>query len=549
MGADQIGHKVLFPQFHAHAIDALPVQHGGFQISDVVVGFRLYLARGLVIGLCHARNDTVLRLGAENKLMSAFLGQPGRDMAILGREVVVQKQDAHFRTPCVTGGFRDKAIIRNVNPRVCDVNQKSSGSMPECTLKGELSPKSCNPEPWRMQPRVNQEHKLLDYVERLAKHAEDRSALHMHYSRLKPHNRQERHMRMVGTAFSKFLKRQDSFLFRLSNEDQILIIRNADFAELEPQINAMRTLFSNDPAAQGSDLFTWYDLSVDYYGLLETATRLKSAADLAHKNETGAAKPGGAAVRQMPQSPINPSHLGRLVDQLSSMDISSLLRRQPVCALTDQGDARPVFNELFVSIADLRRTVIPDVDLLASRPLFSYLTQYLDRRILRAMPDIEASVPLSTSININVETVMSPLFLEFDQKLRNVTRKTIVLEFQAADIFSDIRGFAFARDFVRQRGYRVCLDGVNDQTLQLIEKKMLRLDLQKLTWGAGTWDESPDGITRMAETVRRVGATRIVLCRCDDQKAVDFGRALGINLFQGHHLDQLLARRAERAVA
>jgi EAL domain-containing protein (putative c-di-GMP-specific phosphodiesterase class I) len=229
------------------------------------------------------------------------------------------------------------------------------------------------------------------------------------------------------------------------------------------------------------------------------------------------------------------------------MDISSLLRRQPVCAIRDDDEVRPVFNELFVSIGDLQRTVMPTVNLAASAPLFSYLTQYLDHRILRVLPEIEPAIPLSTSININVETVLSPQFLEFDQKLRAVSRKTIILEFQPSDLFTDFAGFAFARDFVRNRGYRICLDGLTPHTLGLVDKKMLRLDLQKLVWSPEGWETGASGREQMVETIRRVGPTRIVLCRCDDQRAVDFGRSLGISLFQGRHVDAQLYEQTRNA--
>lgn len=401
-----------------------------------------------------------------------------------------------------------------------------------------------------MEARSDQENRLLDYVERLERHADGRVALHIHYSKLKPANRQERQLRMAATAFTAAIKRFDAYLFNLGNSDQVLIAKGATYSDLEPEMNKIRGLFSGDPYFSdptGEDLFGWYDLSEDYHTFLNVAQNLKQAAEQKRQAQTKMAASGQAQKPKKNLVPLQPDNLGRLVEQLASMDISSLLRRQPVCAITEHGGARPVFNELFVSIADLRNTVMPTVDLAASAPLFSYLTQYLDKRILRAMPDMEASIPLSTSININIETVLSPQFLEFDQRLRAVTKKTIVLEVQPSDLFADFGGFAFARDFVRDRGYRVCLDGVNHQTLPLIDKKMLKLDLQKLVWTPDGWEDTDAQRKEIADCVRRVGPTRIVLCRCDDQRAIDFGQRLGISLFQGRHIDNLLAAQNREA--
>ena len=397
-----------------------------------------------------------------------------------------------------------------------------------------------------MEARIDQENRLLDFVERLERHADGRIALHFHYSRLKPASRSERQMRMAAATFSTAIKRFDAYLFSLDNADQVLIAKGASFSDLEPEVRKLIGLFEDDPATEGG-LYDFYDLGESYGEFLSIARQMKDLAERRRQAESRRAMEQTSKSRKRPLVPLQPDNLGRLVEQLASMDISSLLRRQPVCALTTSDEPRPVFNELFVSIADLRKQVMPTVDLAASAPLFSYLTQYLDQRILRAMPDVEASIPLSTSININVETVMSPQFLEFDQKLRAVSRKTIILEFQPADLFSDFRGFAFARDFVRDRGYRTCLDGISALTAPLIEKKMLKLDLQKLVWSADGWDSSGPNHDALVRAVEHIGPSRIVLCRCDDQRAVEFGRSLGISLFQGRHVDALLSEAARNA--
>src|SRR3546814_1927605 len=77
----------------------------------------------------------------------------------------------------------------------------------------------------------------------------------------------------------------------------------------------------------------------------------------------------------------------------------------------------------------LARTVLPDVNLATNRWLFQHLTQTLDRRVLKLLSraddtDLHAAI----SINLNVETLLSPAFLEFDASLRMGSRGTIVVE-------------------------------------------------------------------------------------------------------------------------
>lgn len=401
-----------------------------------------------------------------------------------------------------------------------------------------------------MEGRSDQETRLLDYVERIKRQPEGRLALHIHYSRLTEANRQERQLRMAAAIFTPLIKRLDAYLFSLSNDDQVFLAKDAQMADLAEETAKIRQLFAADPnlKTSGDDaLFSWYELPGQTAEFVASVRGIKEQGDREHRArlEQEMDAPRGAV--RKPLTPLQPANLGRLVEQLASMDISSLIRRQPVCALTEDGAARPVFNEVFVSIDSLRRTVMPTVDLTASTVLFTYLTQYLDRRILRTLPDVEKAVPLSTSINVNIETILSPQFLEFDQRLRSVTQKTIVLELQAADLFADFRGFTFARDFVRDRGYRLCLDGVTNLTLPLIEKKMLKLDFFKLVWSPNGWDDNEVQASEMTEAIQRVGPTRVIFCRCDEKRAVEFGQSKGARLFQGRYLDQMLASAVREA--
>lgn len=38
--------------------------------------------------------------------------------------------------------------------------------------------------------------------------------------------------------------------------------------------------------------------------------------------------------------------------------------------------------------------------------------------------------------------------------------------------------------------------------------------------------------------------TRIILARCDSEEAIKFGNALGITMYQGHHIDRMIAKVA-----
>ena len=51
---------------------------------------------------------------------------------------------------------------------------------------------------------------------------------------------------------------------------------------------------------------------------------------------------------------------------------------------------------------------------------------------------------------------------------------------------------------------------------------------------------APELRERFRKAVHKIGRARVILCRCDDKQAVDFGRFMGIAMFQGRYVDRLL---------
>ena len=123
--------------------------------------------------------------------------------------------------------------------------------------------------------------------------------------------------------------------------------------------------------------------------------------------------------------------------------------------------ALPLFQELYISSADLGRLVSPDCVLTADPWLFQRLTKALDLRMLAVlMRRQEPALGKDFSLNLNVSTVLSPEFAQFDREVVAVSGRKVIIELQQIDIFSDPDSFAAARRLLRERGYKICLDGV-----------------------------------------------------------------------------------------
>ena len=122
-------------------------------------------------------------------------------------------------------------------------------------------------------------------------------------------------------------------------------------------------------------------------------------------------------------------------------------------------------------------------------------------------------------------------------------RRAIVIELDPADVFSELGNFLFVRNFLHDRGYRFCLDAVTHLSLPLIDRERLGFDLVKIHWSPDLRDQlegvQADVLRRAARTI---GHERLILGRCDSELAFEAGHALGISLYQGHLVDEMLTR-------
>src|SRR5229473_5418965 len=335
---------------------------------------------------------------------------------------------------------------------------------------------------------ASEEQPLHEFVQRLAKFRSGRRAIHIHLSKLRAYNRRGHHIRIAVNTFEFLVKQMDGQIFALSNADLIFVCKGADIAAIDEAVMRLRHLFNDDPLTQDVDehqesrFCSWYDLERQYDEFLAVAHGLYDEDQKRNRRLaaiSGPGQPGQPA--ELP--PLSPHRLGELVDAISRADLSNMMRRQSVCTITADAPPQPVFRELYISIDELRAIVMPGYNIASDRWLFQHLTQTLDQRMLQLlMKNDDRAIASAFSVNLNVATLLSDRFLTFDANLKTATRGTVIFELQAVDIFSDVGAYVFARDFVRERGYRVCLDGVTDLTLPFIDRERLGLDLVKIVW-------------------------------------------------------------------
>lgn len=403
----------------------------------------------------------------------------------------------------------------------------------------------------------SQESLLLDYVRRLEKHRQGRMVVHIQLSNLKPFNRKKNHLRAASECFEDMVKAMRGQLFKLNNSDFFFIFKEDFLHQAETAVRKVRFMFGDDPlldkGQQGEkDFDLWYDVESDedYETVLHFVQNL--ALSETRKNDGPRGGGGGDTraslkARQTKGEPMTPDILNRVENALSRADLSNLVRRQFVCRLDSNMVPEQVFSEMYISIPNLRETLLPGVNMAANRWLFQHLTETLDRRMLAMLTKTDhLSISGDISFNINVATLLSPEFQDFDDNVAAARRGSMILELQMADIFADLGGYLFAREYVQEKGYRICLDGMTYDGLAMIDQQRLGVDLIKLFWHPDMVDGGEEIHEKIRIMVCRTGAERTVLCRVDNREAVDFGQSVGLSTFQGRYIESLIAEDNRR---
>ena len=391
------------------------------------------------------------------------------------------------------------------------------------------------------------ERLLYDAVERMGNFRDGRVAVHIHFSKLQHHNRREHYLRVACDNFEAQIKSYAGHIFQLSTGDLFFLGKDVEMHSLIEAVDKLRVLFSEDPLAQyhSSDEDTggfasYYDFEENYdvlhqdvLILYKTMERLRKTKEATESKNKPTASRGRAFV---------PGDLSKLISILERADLTNILRKQTACFIGENGIPTPFFQEAYVSIDDLQKTCTPDIDLLSDRWLFHYLTRTLDKRVLTLMATMGINPDMPFSLNLNIQTLLSPEFSKFDALVPAQLRGKTVIEIHKVDVFSDMGAFLFARDFLHDKGYLLCLDGLTQHTLPFFNKNKLGLDYFKVFWAPdGLKTASAPALAEIKNLLSEFGEKRTILCRCDNEDAITVGRELGFTQFQGHMVDRLLA--------
>lgn len=411
---------------------------------------------------------------------------------------------------------------------------------------------------------VKQDIVIFDYLKKIEKEMSDFKVLFFNAEVLDGQFSKNAQRQAVIETFEEIVDKSNGGIFSLPNENLVVFYRRRFEDEIKACLVKVRFMFFDVPKVKNAEdleqagVVNFYDMATEASAFCERIRQeMKNSPDLLkefenqEKTEENPAKFSGSVFNSLWGSKklhkeLTTDILAKLQKTLSVADFSSFIRRQAICAVIGKANPQRIFEEVYVSIPDLRDMLLPDVDLTSNPWLFLALSETLDKRVLEIINrHDDGSLAGNFSVNINVSTILSDAFLEFDDNINASMRPSIILELQLVDIFSDIKAFMLAKSFAQARGYKVCIDGITVDKLKFLNRQNLDCDLIKIIWHPNFVDVIKEDKNFM-DYVNKAERSKLILCRIDDAQAIEVGNSMGINLYQGRYIQRLLNAQPRR---
>lgn len=400
---------------------------------------------------------------------------------------------------------------------------------------------------------VKKESIVFEYLNKFCKNRNLFRALYINIHLLADASRRGQNGKSVCGIFLPLVRSAQAKVFTLPNEDVLVIFNKTAADEIASSLVRIRFLLNDDSKVKNAEsleaagIAVFFDLATeenDFSKKVVAACQInrQPAMPLSEVRKTSFFN---TSTRRFKKE-LTTEMLAKVQKIISVADFSSFIRRQAICAVIGKSAPQRVFEEVFVSIPDMRDSLLPEVEITSNPWLFLALTETLDKRVLEIISrHDDGSLTGNFSVNINVSTILSDDFLRFDDSISGSMRQSIILELQLVDIFSDIRSFILAKTFAKARGYKICIDGITVDKLKYLNRTGLDCDLMKIVWHP-SFVEVINEDKHFTDYMNKAERAKIILCRIDDANAVEVGNSLGINLYQGRYVQRLLNASSKR---
>ena len=343
----------------------------------------------------------------------------------------------------------------------------------------------------------------------------------------------------LSEMIKSFRNRHNAKIYSLSRTDFAALVRLTEFNQVslltDAKVELLRLVQEYFP-----DQFGMVDQSrllrpIDLRFKMQNAIRFLER--YLEQETVGKSRP---SVRR-PLRRLAESDIDRVVEVTQNIGDGAFakvfVRAQKITEILPGAPPIKVMQEYFVAMDALKSHVFTDVELRGSGNLFNQLTITLDRLLLGSYQNANPNQD-QCSINLNVESVFTRTFEEFLEKAGEQAFEKITFEFRQANVLQQFDEYEVATNLIKSRGGTIAIDAVFPETVGIVNMQRLRADYAKVFWRQGAEQLLPTFEKDITEMQDR--GTQVIFARVDDETAVEVGHNLGVKMFQGFYIDDLL---------
>jgi hypothetical protein len=349
----------------------------------------------------------------------------------------------------------------------------------------------------------------------------------------------------IGEGMAAIGARRHGHTYQVSASDFGILAKVTETALIglvrDLKVEMLRTIERNFPGSFGSidqsRLVLSYDLVNNYRS---AADRVAKYAEVAQRN-AAEQEEGNKQLRPLTTNDIK--NVMKAYEKFGTEKfIKAFVRDQDICMHVSGRPTERVLTEYFISMDLLRKPLFVDVEMRGSGRLFNEFTLVLDQILLQAFEAMHTKGG-RCSVNLNVESVFTEQFENFIERTPEAVLKDVVFEFRQSNIVENFDEFQVARGLIKSKGATIAVDQIFPQTVGLVDLDYIGASIAKIHWRNG----AEDILKERERAVKYLIDCNVlpVLIRVDNERALEVGARMGINLFQGFLIDDLLKKAAQ----
>ncbi|MDR3516132.1 MAG: hypothetical protein P4M00_09960 [Azospirillaceae bacterium] len=378
------------------------------------------------------------------------------------------------------------------------------------------------------------DEKLLQLLQSAKRELQGLRVVHLHLSLLKDKNSTDtlsiKHAFQEAASTATFLQ-----TYSLSNDDLIILYKGMRFSNVSDicqkveRVILSRTKMTGPNPYNEKALFSVLELSLNFVNVIRFIESL-AAKNPGHIN-SAATKP-----------PITLEELGKIERAMAIFDLSPFILNQPIIDISEEPNLREYY-EVYITVRELENRVSPNFDITSNRWLFNYFTSNLDQSTLRSLNySVEFLRNNRIGLNLNLTTVLSDVFVRFDERLNAELKNNLVIEINKVDLIENEYLFREVIEYAAYKGFRVCIDGLSPYWVAHLDIDNMGCDYAKIFWNADMDSLKEPEKSIFLDKIKNQSSCQYILARCGTVSGLLFAHRHGINLVQGRIVDNILRK-------